>query len=652
MAALDQRPIAYSYIRMSTQQQLKGDSLRRQLDLSEAYVRQHDLILDHSLQDIGVSAWTGANVKTGALGRFLELVHAGRVARGSFLLVESLDRLSRERVIDALEPFLSILRAGIIVVTLADNQVYSAETVGDNFTQLMMSLAIMARAHEESQIKSQRITKAHQRRRENAVNGIGKFSGQMWGWIDQVEVKPNTYEYQLNKHVNVIQKMFELADAGLGCLKIERELTRLGMNGVKGKPVTQGNISSVLKNEAVIGTYQPTHVVEGKKMPYGDPIKDFLPSAISDELYWRVQRNKRKPVIRGRKGVRFANLFAGIACCGHCGHRLMLSIGGTPKQRFTYVQCSRKYKTRDCNYNKGTLRYDVLEKAILDNVTEFQDNDAFSGNSNEARNNLIEAVVKQEEKIAALDKRRASLRATIEFAETDDDRRELAAQMNLRRREVDEAKDVLLQLQTDLQTFDHRKREATEFADRIKIERLLWTTGSSSEVYRSRSRVSLLIGKTITQISVDFQAKQFIVMIGTERAYLFDKTGALLDKYDARQRGYYHTGTRYFAKEVDATGKQWIIAKRPKAFDENTMVSDIPIRTIGEGANKMIAPDVIEARQDRIEAIKRLPESRPVSPLANPRLNDPDVIAIKAKRAAEKEAFERERAGRKTAQHE
>ena len=34
MEETDIRPTAYSYVRMSTQQQLKGDSLRRQLERS------------------------------------------------------------------------------------------------------------------------------------------------------------------------------------------------------------------------------------------------------------------------------------------------------------------------------------------------------------------------------------------------------------------------------------------------------------------------------------------------------------------------------------------------------------------------------------------------------------------------------------------
>ena len=39
---------AYSYIRFSTPEQIKGDSLNRQLQLSKSYAKHHNLILDKS----------------------------------------------------------------------------------------------------------------------------------------------------------------------------------------------------------------------------------------------------------------------------------------------------------------------------------------------------------------------------------------------------------------------------------------------------------------------------------------------------------------------------------------------------------------------------------------------------------------------------
>jgi DNA invertase Pin-like site-specific DNA recombinase len=98
---------------MSSAEQVKGDSLRRQLERSRLYAEKHGLALDESLQDLGVSAYRGTNRIKGALFGFLKLVRAGRVPRGSYLLIENLDRLSRENAYDAMKgPFSDLIDAG------------------------------------------------------------------------------------------------------------------------------------------------------------------------------------------------------------------------------------------------------------------------------------------------------------------------------------------------------------------------------------------------------------------------------------------------------------------------------------------------------------------------------------------------------------
>ena len=94
---------AYSYLRFSTADQAKGDSYRRQIALAEDYAKAKSLELDKSLtfQDLGVSAFTGKNRKKGALRAFLDAVEEEIISAGSFLLVESLDRVSREAILDA-----------------------------------------------------------------------------------------------------------------------------------------------------------------------------------------------------------------------------------------------------------------------------------------------------------------------------------------------------------------------------------------------------------------------------------------------------------------------------------------------------------------------------------------------------------------------
>ena len=103
---------AYSYIRFSSPQQMQGDSLQRQTEASEEYAAAHGLRLSYSLnlRDLGVSAYRGRNSTEGALAGFMTAIETGRVPAGSTLLVESLDRLSRTEIMDALALFMNSRR--------------------------------------------------------------------------------------------------------------------------------------------------------------------------------------------------------------------------------------------------------------------------------------------------------------------------------------------------------------------------------------------------------------------------------------------------------------------------------------------------------------------------------------------------------------
>jgi DNA invertase Pin-like site-specific DNA recombinase len=116
----EKRPRAYSYLRMSTDIQLKGDSQRRQNDAAREYAEKHglDLVDQDRLEDIGISAYTGANIKDGNLGRFLTAINSGSVERGSYLLVESLDRLTRQKMTPSVAIFHQIIQAGVNIVNL------------------------------------------------------------------------------------------------------------------------------------------------------------------------------------------------------------------------------------------------------------------------------------------------------------------------------------------------------------------------------------------------------------------------------------------------------------------------------------------------------------------------------------------------------
>ncbi len=76
--------------------------------------------LDDSLVfvDKGRSGFHGDNLKPIAgLTQFLDAVRTGRVTPGSVLIIENLDRLSRQDVDIAYDLFRSIIKAGIWIAT-------------------------------------------------------------------------------------------------------------------------------------------------------------------------------------------------------------------------------------------------------------------------------------------------------------------------------------------------------------------------------------------------------------------------------------------------------------------------------------------------------------------------------------------------------
>jgi DNA invertase Pin-like site-specific DNA recombinase/F0F1-type ATP synthase epsilon subunit len=358
------KPKAYSYVRFSTPDQAKGDSYRRQTEAAIEYAQSHDLELDTELtfMDLGVSAFYGANAKTGKLGTFLEAVKDGTVKPGSYLLVENLDRLTRDAVLEAQELFSGIIRRGITLVTLFDQRAYSTESVNANPMDLVYSILTMVRGHEESATKSRRMLAAYERKRLDAANGTERnpFTRMLPAWLRWNKA---SQQHEADRdRAEILRDIFAKADAGWGRHRIAKALNEARVDTWGAGKRKGARIQKLLTNDAVIGTFTPHKSIKnatGRKRLPQQPIERYFPAVIDGDVFARVSAQAKARGARGRHAdAAPKSVFAGLLRCVRCDG----SVVRVAKGDYAYLVCSKAHARAGCDYR--AVRCDYAESAF------------------------------------------------------------------------------------------------------------------------------------------------------------------------------------------------------------------------------------------------------------------------------------------------
>ena len=370
-----QRPKAYSYLRFSTPDQMRGDSLRRQTELAQQYAATHGLDLDQKLtfRDLGVSAFRGLNRGVGKLGIFLGAVEDGLVEQGSYLLVESLDRISRLTARRALRLLEEIVDAGVNVVTLVDGRVFTKENLDEDPVTLLMSILTFIRANEESATKARRLKAVWEQKRRLASDRPMTSRAPAWLTLQDGEF------VALKDRSKVVRTIFDLALKGYGQHKIADLLNSKNIPTFSSRTEVWGRsyVKKILENPAVIGTLIPhetEHGEDGRKTRKPlEPVTGYYPVVIDPERFERVQAMRiggtRTPV--DRAGHQIANTLAGLARCPKCGST-MTRVSKGPSGGRPRLVCTKAKRKAGCDYKQVVL--ENVEEAIRENIREIVGN--------------------------------------------------------------------------------------------------------------------------------------------------------------------------------------------------------------------------------------------------------------------------------------
>lgn len=401
----------YSYLRFSCGIQAKGDSRRRQWEWAAEECERRGLFLDDTLyfHDEGVSGLRGKNHDVGELARFLEMVRGGRIAVGSVLLVENLDRLSREDVWDAWEIFRKIIEAGITIVTREPPREYSRELLAGNFFAMLEVLFIFARANEESSTKSMRIGDAWKVARKMAKEGKALQSIPP-AWIEKTETG-----YRLRPEiVERVRRLAQLCRDGKGTGEIAALMIAEGVPGIGRSGSWRGPaVHQLLTSRTLLGEYHPHRRENGKRVPEGPPIPGFYPAIFTeDEFRDTLAALSGRSLRTGRPGKARMNIFKGLAWDADSRQKVSLQTAHSHGGLIPYLSIGQ---VAGC----FRMRYDDLEKCLIDTLAMLRPQDVLDPRDrNDAREHRIAELTRR---VTALARRKEQLQEDLADPDQDAD---------------------------------------------------------------------------------------------------------------------------------------------------------------------------------------------------------------------------------------
>lgn len=434
--------ICIPYARFSSEQQAEigRKSLERQISEAKRYAIQNDLFLNDDLifADKGVSGYAlqGGVAKTFEKGQMFTMLSLlqkvpAEERQNVYITFHNFDRFSRMSPDEAQKHFQEILNQGFNIVTTIDDCVYTRKDT--DMDKMILSIIHMCSAHYESEVKSKYVLDAYQRKRDvieylyNSPSQKGKhkhigIKAYCPTWIKSEEViykyvaadgnekLEALYQFSIDEDkAKVINKIFDMKIAGLGHIKICKQLNDSGVdtfqkgNYRKAKKWHTFSIHNLFKNEHVIGH---TFLNQRRSVDFFDEEKnqfkteqvkqiataklhDYYPSVVSEDKFrfaMKTLEDNKSSETRS-EGKDKTHLFSQLMKCS-CGGRMVFK--STKKKNvkkvddyFEYLRCERSILNDGCEAEN--INYKAFEQQFVKYVRHI-DIESIVSDLNEALN--------------------------------------------------------------------------------------------------------------------------------------------------------------------------------------------------------------------------------------------------------------------------
>lgn len=355
------------YIRVSTERQVEGYSIEGQITQTEQYCQFNGYELVDIYADRGIS---GKSMNRPELQRMLNDAKNGKL---DCVMVYKTNRLARNTS-DLLTIVEELHRQNVEFFSLSERM-----EVKNSTGKLMLQILASFSEFERNTILENIYTGQRQRALE------GYYQGNLP--LGYNNIPDNKKELMINQHeANIVKYIFESYAKGHGYRKIANALNHKGYVTKKGNPFSISAVTYILSNPFYIGKIQFAKykdwndkrrkglndkpvIAEGKHTP-------IISQSLWDKVQARKKQVSEKPQVHG-KGT---NILTGLISCPQCSAPMAASnttntLKDGTKKRIRYYSCSnfRNKGSKVCSAN--SVRADVIEKYVMDQILEIVKSD-------------------------------------------------------------------------------------------------------------------------------------------------------------------------------------------------------------------------------------------------------------------------------------
>ena len=291
-----------------------------------------------------------ANFHRGNLGKFIAKVQAGEISKGSVLVIERLDRFSRNYWDIVFPIWVELLQSGIEIYSCVSKTHYTHDAIRKNPMLASMALMEMAMANDYSANLSNRISKAFKIRLDDCSTGL-KMNLGAWqpAWIDFNGKKGHPGTFTLNSKAVIVKEIVFRYIAGESMYGIAQKLNDRNEPTLTGRNEwRQGHVHHILSTTTLMGDVSIK----------GQTFKGYYPPVVTLDEWTKLQSRLHDNKNRKGSGTIIANLFRNRVKCSVCGHTVSAQ---NCKGYYVYYCLNHRYNKTKCKV-ASTLFTKLIEQ--------------------------------------------------------------------------------------------------------------------------------------------------------------------------------------------------------------------------------------------------------------------------------------------------